>query len=241
MSVLVGHSWSKTPISNIVTAQYSFNGFITALREHMQLEEEIQSVSGRPTSIRHSHANDTFVQQYGRNLKYVQKYPPQREYRGTQLLNAERAKNDPSSGRTFEESRRWNECHKCRVPWRPGHRCKSGSIRHQVRQRLNNSDSAVHIMSELVSGLEGELDQDPPGPTNGSDTRNQEYEDSGLHVYFGDNPDETYLFDSSTSDVAPGGTTPVEKADHGWYTHHLSSSMTSGQASHQRSLDGQGF
>ena len=78
-NAVLGHSWSKTPISNIVTAQYSFNGFIKALREHMQRKEKIQNVSGRPTSIRHSHADDTFVQQYGRNPKYVQKYPPQRE------------------------------------------------------------------------------------------------------------------------------------------------------------------
>ena len=33
---VLGHTLSKTPMSNIVTAQYSFNGFINALREHMQ-------------------------------------------------------------------------------------------------------------------------------------------------------------------------------------------------------------
>lgn len=61
------HSLSKTPESNIVTGQYSFNGFITALREHTKLEEEILSLSGIPTGIRHSIADDTFVQKYGRN------------------------------------------------------------------------------------------------------------------------------------------------------------------------------
>ena len=115
-SAVLGHSWSKTPISNIVTAQYSFNGFITSLREHMQLEEEIQTVSRRPTGIRHSQPEDTFVQQYGRNPKYVHKYPPQGEYRGVQSFNAGRASNSPSSGRTFEESGRRNECRKCRAP-----------------------------------------------------------------------------------------------------------------------------
>ena len=41
----------------------------------MQLEEEILSVSRRLTYIQHSSADDIFVQQYGRNPRYVQRYP----------------------------------------------------------------------------------------------------------------------------------------------------------------------
>ena len=99
----------------------------------------------------------------------------------------------------------------------------------------------MHIISELVSCLEGELDRDHAGPTDVSDSQNQECEDLGSRVHFDENPDETYLFDSLTADDAEDGTTPVEKADREWYTHHLSSSMSNGQAQHQGSLSGQGF
>ena len=207
----------------------------------MQLEEEIQNVSRRPTGIRYSHAEDTFVQQYDRNPNYVQKYHPQGDYRGMKSAYAGGANNAPSSGQTFEESRRRNECHKCRAPWRPGHRCKSGSIRHQVCQRFSNGDSAVHTISELVSILEEELDQDHAGLTDVSDTQNQECEKSGSHIHLREDLDKTYLFDSLTSDGAPDGTNLVERADHEWYTHHLSSSMSSGHAQLQGSLAGHGF
>lgn len=112
-NAVLGYSWSKTPISNIVTAQYSFNRFITSLREHMKLEEEIQNVSWRPTSITHAFSEDIFVQQYGRNPKYVQKYPPRRGFKGGQQLNIGRPGIASSPvNRTFEESRHRNECHR---------------------------------------------------------------------------------------------------------------------------------
>ena len=224
---VLGHTWSKTPICNIVTAQYSFNAFITALREHMQLEEEILSVSRRTMDIRHSIADDTFVQQYGRNPRYVQKYPPRGEYKGGSQSSGSRPLNTSfPSGRTFEESRRRNECHKCRAPWSPGHRCKAGSIRNQVRQRMINGESAVHVMSDFVASLEGELAHERPAAEVAVKEQYTEGDDKGPHVHFHENEDEVYMFDSLTSGNQLQDTAVIEEIDKEWFTHHLSSSMS---------------
>ena len=225
-AVLV-HTSSKTPKSNIVAAQYSFNGLITAIREHMLLEEEILSVSRRPTDIQHSSADDIFVQQYGRNPRYVQKYPPRDEYKGGPQSNGSRPPNTPfPSGGTFEESRRRNECHKCRTPWRPGHRCKSGSIRNQVRQRMINGESAVHVMSDFVASLEGELVQDKPDAAVAVKEQYTENDDRGPTVHFIENEDEVYMFGSLTLGNQLHDTAAIEETDKEWFTPHLSSSMS---------------
>ena len=43
---VLGFKWAMTPVGNIVTARYSFNGFVTALREHLQLEAEVSQTTG---------------------------------------------------------------------------------------------------------------------------------------------------------------------------------------------------
>ena len=63
-NAVLGQQWARTPISNIVTAQYTFNGFVTALRESMQLEEEIKSAR---SDHRRPPPNCTFIQHYGSN------------------------------------------------------------------------------------------------------------------------------------------------------------------------------
>ena len=62
-----------TPIGNIITAIYTFNGFVTALREHIQLESEVKMSSISAAGSKFV-KDGTYHQQYGRHPKFFQKY-----------------------------------------------------------------------------------------------------------------------------------------------------------------------
>ena len=71
--------WSRLPIQNIMFRQFSFNGFVTALHEAIQNLKELHLLTGKridglqllSPNTGHSDIQDTFVQQYGRNPRYV--------------------------------------------------------------------------------------------------------------------------------------------------------------------------
>ena len=49
-------------------------------------------------------------------------------------------------------------CLKCHEKWSRGHRCPPGSIRSNLRNRLKDGESAVHLVSLLAEALEDEND-----------------------------------------------------------------------------------
>lgn len=127
-NAFLGQQWARTPISNIVTAQDTFNGFVTALPESMQLEEEIESArSGkqRPSP------SGVFIQQDGRNLRHFRTF---RHGERSDKLQRPRSvsRNGSPSDRSLAESLHRNKCHKCRARCTPGHRCQSGAIHNHI-------------------------------------------------------------------------------------------------------------
>ena len=84
-----------TPIGNIITAMYTFNGFVTALREHLQLESEVKmsSISAAGSNFV---KECTYHQHYGRHPKFFQKYET-----STRLKPNHRV---PQSSDSFSES-----------------------------------------------------------------------------------------------------------------------------------------
>ena len=222
-NAVIGQQWSRTPISNIVTSHYTFNGFVTALRESMQLEEEIKSARSDGLSTRPS---GTFFQQYGRNPRYVRTLKQVRGDKNIQNRTFSFTDKD-SSSRSFAESRRRNECHKCRARWTPGHRCQSGAIRNHVRHRMRNGESAVHIVSDLVLGMEGEFEEDPSQEGTSSAQDSVDNALSSPHVHFSTEPDEVQLFDSLTGSGEDTSSADVEQTKKEWMTHHLQSSLSS--------------
>ena len=216
---ILGYAWAKGPISNIITSRYTFNAFVTALRESIQLENEISLASN--TSTFHTLATDTHYQQYGRHPKSVRKYD-------TPHRNGRNVSGRPPA-RTFEESRRRNECHKCGDRWKPGHRCRPGAIRDFARQRLENGVSAVHLVSNLVLGLEGELTQNEGEDDESLPPKPADPEESISSVYFGEAASEAALFDLLTSGVESRDTHLVEAVDKEWFTNHLSLSVLQGE------------
>ena len=218
---VLSYEWAKGPISNIITARYTFNSFVTALRESIQLNNEINLVSHSPESTHLSLAENTHYQQYGRHPKFVRKYEP------SQRSGKAPYRRLPS--RSFEESRRRNECHKCGDRWSPRHRCRPGAIREHVRERLRNGASSVHIVSDLVLGLEGELDDDMDraGSRDGENlsANREENEEPDTEVCLSESTPEVALFDSLTSEADLRDTRWINSVDEAWFTNHLSSSM----------------
>ena len=60
---VMGFSWAMTPIGNITTANYTFNSFVTALKEHIKLENELKT-SSNPAGDAHFISDGTYHQQY---------------------------------------------------------------------------------------------------------------------------------------------------------------------------------
>ena len=58
-SAVLDRAWDQTPVSNIITAKYTFNSFVTVLREQLQLQAE--------KKIRGSEAKPTYYTRYARN------------------------------------------------------------------------------------------------------------------------------------------------------------------------------
>lgn len=67
-NAVIRKTWSRALISNIVTAQYSLNGLVTALCESMQLDDEIMSAQSYESG---SGASSAFIQKYARNSRSV--------------------------------------------------------------------------------------------------------------------------------------------------------------------------
>ena len=210
---VMGFSWAMTPIGNIITAKYSFNGFVTALREHLQLENEVKMTP--VSSSTHYTDGGTYHQQYGRRPKFVQKH-------GNPIPSSTRSRPPPPPG-SFAESRRKGICHRCKKQWTPGHRCQPGSIRSYVRDRFKNGDAAVHIVSDLVLGMEGELEEHP-APSDEDDDGPREDD-----IHFSGVQDELAAFDDIITAESSIGTHFVEESDNEWFTNHLSASFSANQ------------
>ena len=210
---VMGFSWAMTPIGNIITAKYSFNGFVTALREHLQPESELKMA---PVSA-NTHCTDggTYHQQYGRRPKFVQKHGMP-----THSGSSSRAPAPPGS---FAESRRKGTCHRCKKQWTPGHRCQPGSIRSYVRDRFKNGDAAVHIVSDLVLGMEGEL-VEHPAPSDEEDDERREND-----VHFSGAQNELSVFDDMLGADSPARTQFIEQSDKERFTNHLSASFSTNE------------
>ena len=215
---VLGFNWSMTPIGNIITAKYTFNGFVTALREHLQLESEV-SLANPLGGSRRVPPESTFHQQYGRNPKFVRKHGPPG--------SRQKSWNKPrATSSTFEESRRKGICHMCKQKWHPGHRCKSGFIHGYVRDRFKKGDSAVHIVSDLVLGLEGEANEVDDGSTSSAG----EADGNEEQIQFGEVQDDLSLYDQLTSDELPNAVNFIETADKEWFTNHLSTATADGDS-----------
>eukprot|EP00171_Calliarthron_tuberculosum_P023610 IDg23610t1 len=164
-SAVISHDWALAPIRNIVTHRYKFNAFVTALHESLQLNVELKNRSSPSSTLLVEDHDDEFYgthfQQYGRNPHDVRKYG----YRGARFTRGGRRgrggrfmrTRGSRRSKTFSEAQQRNECYKCgEQNWDPRHVCAPGAIRENVRGRLRQGHTHVHIVSDFVLGLEAD-------------------------------------------------------------------------------------
>lgn len=131
----------------MITARNTFKGFVTALREHLQLDSELFSTSSYYRLEQNFH-NGTLFQRYGRSTRLVRKHS----------MNITSSANSiaPKENMSFEDSRKRNLRYKCKKKWTPGHRCKPEEIQSYVRNQFQKRHTDVHTVSELAQALESE-------------------------------------------------------------------------------------
>ena len=91
---------------------------------------------------------------------------------------------------------------------------------------MQNGDSAIHIVSDLVLGMEGELEESTANDSTGADQPPSDDAPSSPHVHFSTEPDQMLLFDSLTSSVEENQDDDKECAEKEWMTHHRQSSLS---------------
>lgn len=115
----------------------------------MELEEEISiNLMEMDTTLSsEAHEGDimsTLNQRYGRNPRHLEKFG--------RMETKVRLKRIPKA--VFEEARKRNKCVKCVSDWQPGHRCLPASILEHIMRSIQRDEIAVHMVSNLVIGLE---------------------------------------------------------------------------------------
>lgn len=171
--------WALAPIRNIVSHRYEFHSFVTALHESLQLSNELKNARSDSYGthvIDDMDTDETHYQRYGRNPRDVLKHGPTDPLRGNPSHRVQpsfgpnsgfrgparpvhgnpKDRGELRHGRTFAEARMRGECFKCGASWTPGHRCASGAIEARMRARLSQGASPVHLVRDLVVGMESE-------------------------------------------------------------------------------------
>lgn len=202
--------------------RYKLNAFVTALHERFQLSNEVRTnchpiATTLKTDVDEDTAAAVFFQKYGRHPRHVRKHD---FGRGATYRRPARQRHDGSS-RSTSEARRLNLCFKCDAPWTPRHRCDDGAIRTHARNRLRRGDSHVHIVRDLVLGMEGESTDSIQ-----DDNHSMEGGSTDSHVLFTD--DALREFDDAFEDASkspPYETSFADTLDENITTHVFSAHM----------------
>ena len=83
----------------------------------------------------------------------------------------------------------------------------------------------MHLVSDLVLGLEGELTNDAADSDEMPFIGPGENEEPETKICFGQTSSDLALFDSLTSEIDPRTADMVNELDKEWFTNHLSTSI----------------
>ncbi len=175
------------PVSHCTSARYDFNRFATALREALQLHLEKQRCSlATSTFLSHTSKPDaaepeTCHGQYGiaRHSHPRFRSGPARAPSGEnricdRLPYTASVPTPPAKNRTGRDGSVL-KCFRCGSDSHPQNsgKCTKGAIIAHTRYRLNSGTKAVHLLSELVSSMEGDT---PSTNTQDSPTEAAEFD-----------------------------------------------------------------
>lgn len=91
---------------------------------------------------------------------------------------------------------------------------------------MQNGDYAVHIASELVLAMDGELEEITKLDSPRIDQSLENDESSSPYVYFGTESDQVLLLESLTKGMEKYQDMDLELNEEELMTHHLQSSLT---------------
>ena len=149
-SAVMKQDWAKNAISQITTSKYSFNRFVTALREQLQLAEERGDLS-KESSVTGTH-HQYPVPLYGR--------PP------SQLSRKKNSNRKQTSTRTSKflmknpigKDGKRMLCDRCGSDSHFKRNCPPDALRQRVRGQIQKGIPSMNIMADLVNLLEDEAE-----------------------------------------------------------------------------------
>jgi len=151
------HGWAEPAISQITTARFTYNAFVTALREQLQLSEEKKALLS---------TSKTFFQRYGRNPGLVRRFPSNASGTRQSRQNSGMSMKNPIG----KDGRRML-CRLCQADDHFANRSTADKFRANVQDKLRQGLSAVHLLSEIASQLDVEDNLDENVLSNGDDEK----------------------------------------------------------------------
>lgn len=150
---------AEISICNIIIHKYSFRSFVTDLHESIQLDQDVLRLQKADVGgLFGDSFPGTFYQQYDSHPRDVPKHAPLR--RSSSLRTHRNAQINALQTRDYTEARQCARleklCFKCSAPWFPRHVCAEGAINEADCDKLPKGASNVHVVTDLLLGLEGE-------------------------------------------------------------------------------------
>lgn len=129
-------------MGSIITNKWSIHQLVTVLHESLQSKSHIWMLEGQCRATDRTHpVQETNIEQHIHNPRHMHCHPP---------------KLNKSATTSFEEARQLNLCFKSGDEWEKYHRCRHGNIPAHAPHPLTRGTSAVHLVQEMISGLEVE-------------------------------------------------------------------------------------
>ena len=185
---VIGREWASQAISQITTSKYSFSGFVSALREVLQYSEELRRHKRVSSPSFGKDFGPLLYQQYGQPPRSVSKFKPRLSQH-----NAPRRMGILPRRNSLDRSGKRMRCHLCGSD---SHlqRFHSEAIKQENRHRLASRENSIHIISDLVNGIdEMVLKQDTDIPDVNCGMGTEDYAETA------ENLESVNLFDQLTS------------------------------------------
>ena len=172
-AAVLKQKWAEAGLSQITTAKFTYNRFVTALREQLQFHQERH---GKDISV----DKPVFYQQYGRRpiTSKFRKAKPSTGY----SPNKNGLRKNP-----FDRNGKRMLCHECGSEDHLARFHKTSGITEYVRDRLGKGNPAVHVVHDLVTKME-RMYLEPDEICEDADPDSQE-------------PDETHVVESRSSPI----------------------------------------
>lgn len=237
---VTGKDWASQAISQINTSKYSLNGFVSALREGLQYDEEVKRMK-----VLDPAEQQTLFTRYGRPPSHVTKFGPKQnsnssgprfggQSRGRGLTHGTTRKNPlDSQGKRIIFKLCGSDSHFAR-------HCPPGAVNRFTRNRIDTGEQPVHVLTDIVKELEhiNHAAEDSQGDADTShDHGANDLTNESINVYdelisSGDNPGQVNGVNDET------GIGFNDTVDEQAVTHHITTAMNMTEFSnHMHGMD----